>query len=427
MSEDEAARSSTSGSAESPVDRQASHGATFAKVFDGRKQPIRSLWVRNGRYYAQLKIENSVTGLKKIRRVPLRQPDGQPVRTVAEAVAELKRLETRRTDNQLPVLARTPKFGDYAARYLAFISSGQGTKKPGTIQKERGLLARWADAIGQLRLDQIKRAHINRFIEARLKENVSPRTINLDVIAIRVVLKRALEEGLIQRLPTEGLRPLKTTTRQRALFTSEDLEKVCAAASGTLNDQNGAVAPATQNAGQFTDYVRFLAYSGARRNEGLATRWKDVEFGRGQLTIGAEGDTKNRGSRVVDFNPNLRAHLLEMQKRRAPDSQWLFPSPQRGDKDIPAKTFKESLRLARIRAGMPGFNFHDCRHHFISMCVMSGVDFMTIAAWVGHRDGGVLIGKVYGHLANEHRKAMGDRVSFDPGMSRVRDSSQAPQ
>jgi hypothetical protein len=38
---------------------------------------------------------------------------------------------------------------------------------------------------------------------------------------------------------------------------------------------------------------------------------------------------------------------------------------------------------------------------------------MTIAAWVGHRDGGILIGKVYGHLANEHRKAMADRVNFE--------------
>jgi hypothetical protein len=43
-----------------------------------------------------------------------------------------------------------------------------------------------------------------------------------------------------------------------------------------------------------------------------------------------------------------------------------------------------------------------------------GVDFMTIAAWVGHRDGGVLIGKVYGHLANEHRKAMAQRVNMGP-------------
>jgi integrase len=412
MNAEAATRSSTN---RPVVGHQPSHSANFAKVLDGRKQPIRGLWVRNGRYYAQLKIENPVTGLKKTRRVPLNDTDGRPVQTAAQAVAELKRLQTQRSDNLLPVLERTLKFTDYVLRYLDFISSGQGTKKAGTIQKEKSILARWTDYLGQLRIDQIKRVHVNRFIESRLKEKLSPRTINLDVIALRVVLKRALEDGLIQRLPTEGLRPLKTTSRKRPLFTAEDLEKLCAAASDHKN-KNGVRVPVTENAEQFTDYIKFLAHSGARRNEALAMRWQDVDFKQGQLTIGAEGDTKNRSARVVDFNPKLKAHLSEMKKRRAPDSEWLFPSPQRGEKDIPAKTFRESLTLTRSQAKMPNFNFHDCRHHFISMCVMSGVDFMTIAAWVGHRDGGVLIGKVYGHLANEHRKAMAEKVNFGPSI-----------
>jgi integrase len=394
------------------VVREQSHAANFAKVLDGRKQPIRALWVRNGRYYAQLKIENPITGLKKTRRVPLNDLEGQPVQTAAQAVAELKRLQTQRADNQLPVLERTPKFSDHVARYLAFISSGQGTKKAGTIEKEKLLLGRWVDYLGQLRVDQIKRVHVNRFIEARMKENVSPRTINLDVIALRVVLKRALEDGLIQHLPTEGLRPLKVTTRKRPLFTAKNLNDLCTAAHGVRLDKSGKSVPTTENAQQFTDYIRFMAYCGARRNETLAVRWPDVDFKQKQLTIGAEGDTKNRSARVVDFNPKLKAHLLDMKTRQAPDSQWLFPSPQRGERDVPAKTFRESLSLARTQAKMPNFTFHDCRHHFISMCVMSGVDFMTIAAWVGHRDGGVLIGKVYGHLANEHRKAMAKKIRF---------------
>jgi integrase len=103
-----------------------------------------------------------------------------------------------------------------------------------------------------------------------------------------------------------------------------------------------------------------------------------------------------------------------MHKRRVPDSQWLFPSPQRGDKDIHAITFRESLELARAHAKMPKIAFHDMRHFFISYAVMSGVDFMTIASWVGHRDGGVLIGKVYGHLAETHRMAQALRVNFGP-------------
>ena len=82
-------------------------------------------------------------------------------------------------------------------------------------------------------------------------------------------------------------------------------------------------------------------------------------------------------------------------------------------------TCPPSVTPTRKAAKLGDFGFHDCRHHFISMCVMSGVDFMTIASWAGHRDGGVLIGKVYGHLANEHRKAMAERVNFGPAILNV--------
>jgi integrase len=194
----------------------------------------------------------------------------------------------------------------------------------------------------------------------------------------------------------------------------------CDAAFETKKNKKGQSAQVTENAREFVDYINILAYSGARRNEALGLRWDDVDFKNGQLFFrrqvtrrGIE-DLKNRDARVVDFNPKLKSHLIEMKTRSHEVSKWLFPSPQRGEKDVPAKTFRESLELVREQAEMPTFNFHDCRHHFISMCVMSGIDYMTIAAWVGHKDGGVLIGKVYGHLANEHRKAMAERLNFEP-------------
>jgi hypothetical protein len=52
------------------------------------------------------------------------------------------------------------------------------------------------------------------------------------------------------------------------------------------------------------------------------------------------------------------------------------------------------------------------RDLFISKCVMAGVPFMTIAAWVGHKDGGVLIGKVYGHLSQDHKADTAQRLTF---------------
>ena len=110
-----------------------------------------------------------------------------------------------------------------------------------------------------------------------------------------------------------------------------------------------------------------------------------------------------------------------MASRLAADSQWVFPSPQRGDRDIHAMSFQDSLKLAREHAAkkdphLANRTFHDCRHHFISMAVMSGIDYMTIAAWVGHRDGGVLIGKVYGHLADSHKKEQAAKLNFGPAV-----------
>jgi hypothetical protein len=94
------------------------HAASFAKVLDGRKQPVRGLWQRNGRYYAQISIEDFSTGLKRVRRVPLVNPDANPVETVAQAITEINRLRTHRSEDNLPKLGRTPTFADYAGAYL---------------------------------------------------------------------------------------------------------------------------------------------------------------------------------------------------------------------------------------------------------------------------------------------------------------------
>ena len=43
---------------------------------------------------------------------------------------------------------------------------------------------------------------------------------------------------------------------------------------------------------------------------------------------------------------------------------------------------------------------------------MGGIDTLTIAAWLGHSDGGLLIGKIYGHLNPQHRRSQAEKLSF---------------
>ena len=60
---------------------------------------------------------------------------------------------------------------------------------------------------------------------------------------------------------------------------------------------------------------------------------------------------------------------------------------------------------------------------FVVMAVMSGIDFKTIAEWLGHQDGGMLVGKVYGHLLPEHRQRMAERLVFAPVIFKASDES----
>ena len=108
----------------------------------------------------------------------------------------------------------------------------------------------------------------------------------------------------------------------------------------------------------------------------------------------------------------LKKLLHEMNESRAPDSSFLFPSPQRGERDIAAKSLRESFKLVRLNAGLPHVGFHDFRHFFASQCVMAGIGFHDDRSWLGHCDGGVLVGRVYGHLADAHKRRMADGLKI---------------
>ena len=407
----------------------------YTKVLDNRKHAIRGLWRRNGNFVARITVEDDA-GRKAVKWVPL------DAETAAAAQEEFRTLLVERGEDRLRHIGRCPKFSDYVEQTYEKRLATSG-KKPDTLVTEHVHLKQLRDSIGQLTLDKIRPYHVTGHLQKLKLRGKANRTCNLALVVLRNVFKNAKIDGFVKSLPVEGIPWQRSEKKGRRLFTREDVDLFCQAAL-----------TASKNGAQFADYVRLLALCGAREQETIKLRWADVDFEHKLLTIGADADTKNREVRRVDFNTELETHLKAMHARRAPDSQWLFPSPQRGDQDDRAKTFRESLLLTRAVSGcicqdcekitfcketpkacpqcestrfeykekvLPDhfqkFGFHDCRHHFISYGVMSGIDFMTIARWVGHKDGGILIGKVYGHLSNEHAQAQAARMNFGPALA----------
>jgi integrase len=73
---------------------------------------------------------------------------------------------------------------------------------------------------------------------------------------------------------------------------------------------------------------------------------------------------------------------------------------------------EKSMRRAAGNLGIPHLRHHDLRHLFASTCIESGVDIPTVSRWLGHKDGGALAMKVYGHLRQEHSALQAQRVRF---------------
>jgi integrase len=381
----------------------------FKLCKDARGREIRGLWQRNGRFYAQVRPP----GKNACRRVPLMNEHNHPVSTVAQAVTARAALLAGFQKGIVPGPRITPLFLDYVIHYTSYIDETEA-KSVLTVIKEKSSLKGWAEFLGATRLSQITRKQINDYALERKKEGLSNRTINLDIIALKNLLKFAKEEGWLRHdLPTKDWKQLSHTATRRQLIPEDAVERLCAAALATKTDQEGRAVPKYANGQMLADFIKLLAYSGARRMAGLRAKWSQVDFSNRQITFYTKYDKRV----VVDFNPKLETHLKDMDARRGDRKiDPLFPSTRPGEAEANIVTgFEKTFLQVRQDAKLPDTKFHDLRHAFISWAVMSGIDTLTVAQWVGHADGGMLIGKIYGHLNPQHRRDSAAKLQFTNG------------
>jgi len=261
-------------------------------VRDSRNRRIAGLYQRNGRFYAQLWVTRD-DGQKTARKFQLRTPEGASVSSLVEAKEAAEVLRNDRRERNLPPSGHKPKFADYIETYFAKPVTAR--KKPDTLKLERWALSRWKEHLGDVRIDRIDAAAVASLRDKRLRGGSHPRTVNLDLIALRNVLKQAVEDDYVREMPKAKTMKVPAAPK-RPLLSPAQFDAVLAAVPLACE----------KNAVQFTDYLRFLGFTGAREVEALKVRWTDVDFTAGQVTIGTGGVAKNGEWRTVDFNPPTR-------------------------------------------------------------------------------------------------------------------------
>lgn len=232
----------------------------------------------------------------------------------------------------------------------------------------------------------------------KFRKVASSTRYNNTIGGLQHVLKVAVEAGVIYGNPAAKLERLPVRSKQLILPSRDEFLRLVEAVerAGAWCSRDCA------------DLLRGLAFTGCRKGEAAEIEWRDLDFAAGEIVVRGDAatGTKNWTVRRVPMIPDARALFQRMRNERA------------GDR-LDAKVFRvneaqNAINSAVRKLGLPRITHHDLRHLFATASIESGVDIQTVSGWLGHKDGGVLAMKTYGHLRREHSVAQAQRVSFSP-------------
>lgn len=272
------------------------------------------------------------------------------------------------------------------------------TVKESTAARRQGCIKALSPFFAGLTLRNVTTAHCEAWV-AKRGCKIAPQTFAHELDTMKAVFDYAKEQGMILRNPAQSIKRKRILPAKIEVPTREQFRQLVAG----IRESDGRK-DSQEKAKDGADLVELLAYSGCRLNEACNLRWRDVDFDRNCFTVtGGERMTKNYETRIVPMTDALSGLLARLHAEQKPKPH-----------DLIAKigSAKKCLTTACKRLGFPRFTHHDFRHFFATTCIESGVDIPTISKWLGHKDGGALAMKVYGHLRQEHSFTQIKRVQF---------------
>jgi integrase len=287
-------------------------------------------------------------------------------------------------------------FGDALQMYRERVSGDAG-KKPRTkaYYEERisTLLKSWP---GLERMDARKISETDcKTWSARFAPSISATAYNHTISILRHILAIAVEVGCRYDNPAVSLKRLAERPKPLSLPTAVLFNQFLSAIenAGGSSSRDCAV------------LVRFLAYGGFRKSEAANVLWGDVDFERDEITVRGDEETGTKNGEVRRV-PMIREMRCLLEQLRA------NPSTTSESAVMKVNECQKAMDRAAKQVGMKRITHHDLRHLFATRCIESGVDIPTVSRWLGHKDGGALAMRVYGHLRHEHSASMAKRVTF---------------
>ena len=224
----------------------------------------------------------------------------------------------------------------------------------------------------------------------------SPQCVNTCVATLRMVIEVGVEAGARYDNPARFIKKLRVRQKELQLPNHVQFHKMVASIERVNKRFSRHCA----------DLVRFLAFGGFRKSEAANITWADCDLKKKEIIVRGDPETgtKNWSIRRVPMIPDM-IQLLKKLRGQRPDE----PADHRV---MVVRECQQAMNRAAKTVGMARITHHDLRHLFATLCIESGVDIPTVSRWLGHKDGGALAMKVYGHLRDQHSVTMAQKVTF---------------
>ena len=238
----------------------------------------------------------------------------------------------------------------------------------------------------------------------------SPTSVNRAIDTLRRLMDIALERGAIftnpvSIKPTEGRLKKKVQRKELVLPSAADVQRLFPAMEANGSRGGWGLEAA--------DFCRFMAFTGCRVGEVPRVTWSCIDWDNRVLHI--PGFKTDSSDRTIPMFGELEMLLRKLTQRRKAAAAYAVdgqPFLAKADPLFRISECQKTIDRACAGLGIQRVTHHDFRHLFATRCIESGVDIPTVAAWLGHADGGALLMKTYSHHRRAHSLTQAAKVSF---------------
>jgi integrase len=226
--------------------------------------------------------------------------------------------------------------------------------------------------LGKLTLKQIKTETIERIKRLRMKDGVSPRTVNATLQCIRSVMRTAKDLDWIDNLPSFKLLP---EPKRRIRFLTEE-------------EEARLLAVLPQHVKQM---VKFSLSTGLRKANVTGLTWSQIDINRKCAWI--HPDQAKAGNAIpVPLNQESLAIIREQIGKHLTHVFTYHGNPI----EEPARYWSKWTKQAKVE----NFRWHDLRHTWASRLIQNGVPLHALMELGGWQD--IDMVRKYAHFSSSH-------------------------